>query len=93
MRKTDDPFLIILPSIDLHGLDRISARVKTEEFITDNLKLKNYEIIIIHGKGEGILKEEVHNYLKNDKRVTEYKTDNFNDGITIVKLKGETNEK
>lgn len=93
MRKIDNPFLVILPSIDLHGLDRISAKVKTDEFITDNLKLKNYEIIIIHGKGEGILKEEVHSFLKNDKRVLEYKTDNFNDGITIIKLKGETYEK
>lgn len=89
MRKTDNPFLSILPSIDLHGLDRILAVIKTKEFIEDNLKLGNLEITIIHGKGTGTLKNSVHEYLKTDKRVIEYKTDNFNDGVTIIKLKGE----
>ncbi len=93
MRKIDDPFLAFNPYIDLHGLDRISAIIKTKEFITDSLKLKKYDIIIIHGKGSGTLKESVHEYLKTDKRVIEYKTHNFNDGITVVKLEGDSYEK
>ena len=28
------------PSIDLHGLDRDTARVKVLEFINDNIKMK-----------------------------------------------------
>ena len=36
--------------------------------------------------GQGIVKQEVHNVLKNNKKVKEYKTDNFNSGCTIVKL-------
>ncbi len=87
MKRTDDPFLNILPSVDLHGLDRITAIIKTREFITDNIKLKNYKIVVIHGKGTGILKEEVHKFLKKDKRVETFKQDNFNDGLTIVTLK------
>ncbi len=93
MKKTDNPFLALYPYIDLHGLTKIEAKIKTNEFITDSLKLKNYDIIIIHGKGAGIVKMGVHEYLKSDKRVKEYKTDNFNDGITLVKLEGEQNEK
>lgn len=89
MKKIDDPFLSILPCIDLHGLDRITAIIKTKEFIEDNIKLKNYDLVVIHGKGTGILKKAVHEYLKTEKRVLEYKTDNINDGVTIIKIKGE----
>ncbi len=87
MKKIDDPFISIYPSVDLHGLDRISARIKTEEFINDNLKLKNYIVVVIHGIGTGSLKQEIHEYLKHNKRVLNYKLDNQNNGVTIVKLK------
>ena len=33
MKKIIDPFIDFLPSIDLHGMDRVCARIKTEEFI------------------------------------------------------------
>ena len=76
-----------LPTIDLHGEDRIGAIVKTKEFINDNIKLKNKLIIVIHGIGKGILKTEIHKYLKTDKNVLNYKLDIFNKGITIIELK------
>ena len=43
-------FVDSLPSIDLHGLDRDTARVKTLEFINDNITMKNSIICIIHGR-------------------------------------------
>ena len=39
-----------LPSLDLHGLDRDYARILINDFIRDNHKMKNYKVIIIHGK-------------------------------------------
>lgn len=87
MKRTNDPFLINLPTIDLHGEDKISAIIKTKELITDSLKLKEYKIVVIHGIGNGILKNAIHDYLKNDRRVETFKTDNFNNGMTIIKLK------
>lgn len=75
-----------IPTIDLHGLDRDTARIKANEFIIDNVKLKNKAIAIIHGKGDGILKKEVHLLLKNHKNVINYYIDMFNDGQTIVEL-------
>lgn len=75
------------PSIDLHGMDREIARITVLEFILDNLKMKNYELVIIHGIGTGTLRKEVHNLLKQNKLVQEYKLDNFNSGITLVTLK------
>ena len=79
-------YLDNLPSIDLHGLDRDTARVKVLEFINDNLILKNKIICIVHGIGSGILKDEVHNTLKHNKNVEDYKLFYNNSGCTIVKL-------
>lgn len=86
MKKMIDPFVDFLPKIDLHGMDRVYAKIKVEEFINDNIKLRNKQIVIIHGIGEGILKKEIYNYLKNNKNVLDYKLNGFNVGCTIVTL-------
>ena len=87
MKLSEVIFVDSLPSIDLHGLDRDYARVKVNEFIKDNIAMKNDIICIVHGRGPGILKEEVHKTLKNNKNVLEYKLFYNNIGCTIVKLK------
>lgn len=74
-----------LPSIDLHGEDRVTALIKVDEFINDSIKLKHKNILIIHGKGTWILKNAIHEYLRKDKRVKEYGLD-INIGQTIVSL-------
>ena len=76
-----------MPQIDLHGEDKIGARIKVKAFINEQYKLDNKEIAIIHGVGKGILKKEVLSILKNEKRVEEYNLDMFNEGCTLVKLK------
>ena len=81
-----DIFLDRYPRVDLHGYDRDSARMVVNDFILENVTLGNDTIVIVHGKGMGILKKEVHDTLRTNKYVYEYKTDNFNDGCTIVKL-------
>lgn len=81
-----DIFTKNLPHIDLHGEDRINSIIKVDEFINDNIKLRNKKVVIIHGIGEGILKNAVHEYLKKDKRVLEYSL-GINNGETIVSLK------
>ena len=43
----EDIFLKNLPSLDLHGFDRETARVATEDFIDENIILKNDKILII----------------------------------------------
>ena len=89
MERTNNPFYYYYETIDLHGLDALTALIKVNEFINDNIKLKKYGIIIVHGKGSGILKKAVHEYLRKDKRVEKYEIDIYNDGTTIVKLKDE----
>ena len=76
-----------MEELDLHGEDRIGAKIKIEAFLNDNYKLGNREISIVHGVGKGILKRETLNILKHDKRVEEYNIDMFNDGCVLVKLR------
>ena len=75
------------PSIDLHGIDRDYSQILVRDFIYDQYRMREENIIIIHGIGTGIVKNAVHEELKNNKYVLEYKLDNFNIGCTIVKLK------
>lgn len=82
-----DIFLNRYPSIDLHGFDRDSARMVVNDFVNENLFLKNETIVIIHGIGTGIVRKEVHEALRVNRNVLEYKIDNFNSGCTVVKLK------
>ena len=54
--------------------------------INDNKKMGNNIVCIIHGIGSGALKEEVHNTLKKNKDVIDYKLFYNNAGCTIVKI-------
>lgn len=76
-----------LPSLDLHGETRDTARVLINDFIKDNIKLKNDKIVIIHGIGTGALKQETRETLKHNKNVIEFGIDFMNEGSTIVRLK------
>ena len=66
-----DMFLDRYPSVDMHGYDRESARVATNDFVEENVILKKEKIVIIHGIGEGIVKRAVHEALKVNKKVLE----------------------
>ena len=79
-------FLNILPSLDLHGNTRDMIKFLIDDFIKDNLKMKKYKIVIVHGKGEGILKDETHELLRKDKRVKSFYLDSTNIGCTVVEL-------
>ena len=79
-------YLDNLPTIDLHGFDRDTARVKVIEFINDNMIMKNKIICIIHGVGSGVVKKEIHALLKQNRKVLDYKLFYNNSGCTIVKL-------
>ncbi len=86
MKKNVDPFLYNAHFLDIHGYDRLGAVAMIKNFIDNEVKIESKKIVIVHGKGEGILKKATHEYLKKEKRVDEYKIDIFNDGQTIVTL-------
>lgn len=74
------------PTIDVHGETYDSVSLILSQFIDDNYKLGNKYIRIVHGKGEGILKNRIHELLKTNKRVEDYYLNNWNIGETIIAL-------
>lgn len=88
MTKFEDIFIKRLPTIDLHGLDRDTARTYVNDFIDENMKLGHKELVIIHGIGAGIIKKEVHQTLRKNKYVIAYQLHHFNTGCTLVTLGG-----
>ena len=85
--KTYDIFLDRLPHIDLHGYDRESAKVAVNDFILESSILNHKEVVIIHGIGQGLVKEIVHQTLTMNKLVESYKIASTNIVCTIVTLK------
>ena len=85
-RTINDPFTIRFPRLDIHGETKATCIAVIESFIKDNLKLKEKNIVIIHGKGTGALRSATHNYLKNHKKVIKYYINGLNDGETITEL-------
>lgn len=83
----DDLFIDNLPTLDLHGEIKQSARVLVNEFINDNYFLKNKKVVIIHGIGSGALRKEVNAVLKNNKRVSSFRLVGYNTGCTLVYLR------
>lgn len=82
--KLNNIFLDNLPSVDLHGFDRESARVMTNDFVDEAYRLNYEKIVIIHGIGTGIVKNAVHEALSKNKKVLKYNVDSFNIGCTVV---------
>lgn len=80
------PFLNILPSIDVHGFTRETVYVPVSDFINDNIMLRNKKIVIIHGIGYGILRDEINRRFKRDKRVKKLYLSIDNAGCTIIEL-------
>lgn len=87
MELKDVIFIDNYPKLDLHGFDRETAIVETNDFINDNKKMKNEIFVIIHGIGSGIIRKTVHETLRKNKNVIEFKTFYNNNGSTIVKIK------
>jgi DNA mismatch repair protein MutS2 len=52
--------------IDLHGLTVDEAIPKLEEFIYQAFQAGHYRVWVVHGKGTGILRQEMRRYLSKN---------------------------
>ena len=86
MKLNEIIFIDSLPTLDLHGFDQDYARIKINEFINDNYKMGNYNVVIIHGIGSGIIRRTTHDTLRKNKKVLDYKIFIGNIGCTIVEI-------
>lgn len=74
------------PVLDLHGEGSDISRIYLKDFILENYKLKIKYFLIIHGIGKDILRKTVHEELRSNSLVLDFKIDMYNPGCTIVKL-------
>ena len=74
------------PKLDVHGETRETIFTVLKNFVNDNIKLKNKTIIVVHGKGSGILKAEIHYYLRQWQEIKNFHLDCLNQGVTIIEL-------
>lgn len=77
------------PNIDIRGERLMEALDIVSRFIDDALMVGIGEVKILHGKGNGILKEEIRKYLKTVPGVVGCKDEDVQfggSGITVVKL-------
>lgn len=75
--------------IDLRGERLDEAIRRTEEFVDEAIMLGITDIKILHGKGSGILKEEIRKYLKINPLIKSAKDEHIEfggSGITVIKL-------
>lgn len=79
-------FIDRYPKLDLHGFDRETARVAINDFIRDQVKLKQEIIVIVHGIGSGVLRMVTNEVLRRNKNVIDYKSFYYNNGCTIVQI-------
>lgn len=87
MYKPIDPFIKILPQLDVHGFTRDTVMTVVNDFINEQRHMGRKKVCVIHGKGEGILKETIHRSLKRNKMVDRFYLYNCNIGCTIIELK------
>lgn len=80
----------VQPEIDLRGMDSFQALEATNRYLDQALQEGWDEIRIIHGKGTGVLRREVNNFLNKDNRVDQKRLGKWGEGdtgVTIVKLR------
>ena len=76
--------------IDLRGQTAIEAIIAVDQAIDTAILTNTHNLTIIHGKGTGVLRAEIHRHLKTHKAVKKFRLGNFGEGeagVTIVELK------
>ena len=88
-REINDRKLNFKPRIDVRGLRAEEGLQKIQEFIDEAIMVEARELHILHGKGNGILRELIRAYLKSEPAVKKFRDEHVQfggSGITIVEL-------
>jgi DNA mismatch repair protein MutS2 len=81
--------LVFKPNIDVRGMRAEEALQKIQEFVDEAIMVDASELHILHGKGNGILRELIQNYLRTEPAVKNCRDEHVQfggSGITIVEL-------
>ena len=75
--------------LDIRGFRAEDALVQLEQYLDDALLIGTYHVSILHGKGNGILRQVVRQYLSKNQHVKAYHDEHIERGgygITVVEL-------
>jgi DNA mismatch repair protein MutS2 len=75
------------PNVDVRGMRAEEALQKIQEFLDEAIMVEAKEIRILHGKGNGILRELIQNYLRTEPAVRSVRDEHVQfggSGITVV---------
>ena len=80
----------ISTELDLRGFNLEAALESVDKYLDDATISGLHEITIIHGKGTGILRNGIHQFLKSHHHVKSYRLGKYGEGetgVTVVELK------
>lgn len=83
-------YKMVKPQLSIRGMRGDEAMKEVQRYIDDAVAAGRSDVQIIHGKGEGILKKLVHEYLDKRKEVDGYEMAPISQGgagCTVVKFK------
>jgi DNA mismatch repair protein MutS2 len=86
-RSRDDN---IRTELDMRGMNLEEAIMETDRFLDESFLSNLGQVYLIHGKGTGVLRTGLQEYLRKHKHVKSYRMGNYNEGgagATIVELK------
>ncbi len=87
--EINDRKLNFKPRVDVRGLRAEEGLQKIQEFIDEAIMVEARELHILHGKGNGILRELIRAFLKSEPAVKKFRDEHVQfggSGITIVEM-------
>jgi DNA mismatch repair protein MutS2 len=75
--------------IDLRGMTADEAIIELQRYLDSALLSDWDKLYIIHGKGSGILRKKIHEYLKKNKNIRHFRLGNYGEGdtgVTVIEL-------
>ncbi len=80
----------VATEIDLRGMESLEGVLAAERYLDSAVMAKQKKVTIIHGKGTGALREAIHQMLRRNKLVKNYRLGRYGEGetgVTVVELK------
>lgn len=79
----------VKPELDLRGTNTSEALELVDKYLDDAYLAHLSQVTLIHGKGTGILRQNIHQYLRTCAHVKSYRLGNFGEGdsgVTVVEF-------
>jgi DNA mismatch repair protein MutS2 len=77
------------PFIDIRGMRAEEARLRMESFLDEAILLNIHELRVLHGKGDGVLRQVTRDYLSSRSEISQFRdehADRGGHGITIIRI-------